>query len=50
MFLDLKPENILLQSDGHIRMADFGLSKQSESIPQLKLFERKQNRRNPFSV
>ena len=27
---DLKPENILLHLDGHIRMADFGLSKQHE--------------------
>ncbi len=29
---DLKPENILLHLDGHIRMADFGLSKQGESF------------------
>jgi len=38
---DLKPENILLQADGHIRMADFGLSKQADEIPQATLIRRK---------
>ena len=38
---DLKPENILLHKDGHIRMADFGLSKQSEKKPEVQLSENK---------
>jgi len=38
----LKPENILLHLDGHIRMADFGLSKQSEGYQmQLKTTQRR---------
>jgi serine/threonine protein kinase len=27
VYRDIKPENILIDTDGHIRIADFGLSK-----------------------
>ncbi len=27
VYRDLKPENILLDSEGHVRLTDFGLSK-----------------------
>ncbi|KAL3081968.1 hypothetical protein niasHT_032650 [Heterodera trifolii] len=33
VYRDLKPENILFDSDGHINLTDFGLSKESLDVP-----------------
>lgn len=46
-FVDLKPENILLHLDGHIRMADFGLSKQADKPPEMRVTCKKE-RSLPF--
>jgi serine/threonine protein kinase len=32
MYRDLKPENILLDLDGHVRITDFGLSKDNFGV------------------
>jgi len=47
IYRDLKPENILLHLDGHIRMADFGLSKQGER-PSVALVARREKRKSIF--
>lgn len=32
LYRDLKPENILIDRDGHIKLIDFGFSKQLRNI------------------
>ena len=38
VYRDLKPENILIDSDGHIRLTDFGLSKSRNQMAALRVF------------
>ena len=38
IYRDLKPENILLDNTGHVRLTDFGLSKQYETGTQAQTF------------
>ena len=38
LYLDLKPENILISSDGHIKLADFGLARENANNKLVKSF------------
>ena len=38
LYRDLKPENILIHSDGHIKLADFGLAKENDKENMSKSF------------
>ena len=38
MYRDLKPENILMEDTGHIRLTDFGLSKEFKTGEMAKTF------------
>ena len=38
VYLDLKPENILLDDNGHIKLIDYGLSRETLRTSMLKSF------------